>query len=119
MEFTCHARAIRRPSRPGHFGAIPPLNGGTTPLPSTPLARNQGFYNLFLAVEGLLGAALVWAGSGYAAVAGVALAAFATASMLAAAIVLAAKSPAHRGAAAKQGALPLLALVALGLAALL
>ena len=84
-----------------------------------PLARNQGFYNLFLAVQGLLGAALVWAGSGYAAVAGVALAAFATASMLAASIALAAKSPAHRGAAAKQGALPLLALVALGLAFLI
>lgn len=103
-------------------GALARKTFGGTPEEARPhafYAYNQGFYNLFLAVQGLLGAALVWAGSGYAAVAGVALAAFATASMLAAAIALAAKSPAHRGAAAKQGALPLLALVALGLAFLI
>ncbi|WP_062308223.1 DUF1304 domain-containing protein [Demequina subtropica] len=74
------------------------------------LAFNQGFYNLFLALvtavgivlllvdEGAPGAALIYAGCG---------------SMVLAALVLVAGSRAYGSAAAKQGTLPLLALVAL------
>lgn len=76
-------------------------------------AYNQGFYNLFLAIEVVLGAVLAWTGGEHAAAAGLALAAFGVASMLGAALALAVKSPAHRGAAAKQGGLPMLALVLL------
>lgn len=86
---------------------------GTTPEEAEitrPLAFNQGFYNLFLAiVTGIgigfvaadrddVGAALVLAGVG---------------SMLAAAVVLFVSSPDKRPAALKQGTLPLLAVVLL------
>lgn len=73
------------------------------------MAFNQGFYNLFLAVVTVTGIAF-WA-SGAAAV-GAALLVAGLGSMLAAALVLAAASPAHRGAALKQGAFPLLGLLA-------
>ncbi|HOB50865.1 MAG TPA: DUF1304 domain-containing protein [Mycobacterium sp.] len=78
-----------------------------------PLAFNQGFYNLFLAVvtaAGIVaflmghkgvGAALVFAGVG---------------SMLAAAAVLLASSPDKSRAALTQGALPLVGVVLLGIA---
>lgn len=73
------------------------------------LAFNQGFYNLMLAIvtgcgivlvplTGAVGHALVFAGVG---------------SMLAASLVLFASSPAKRGAAVKQGLLPLLAALVL------
>ena len=90
---------------------------GGTPEEARPhafYAYNQGFYNLFLALEALLGVFLrVAGGSGPASWAGTALALFGTGSMLAAALVLALKSPAHRGAALKQGALPALAIICL------
>ena len=73
------------------------------------MAFNQGFYNLFLAVVTVTAIAF-WA-SGAAAV-GAALLVAGLGSMLAAALVLAAASPAHRGAALKQGAFPLLGLLA-------
>ena len=44
---------------------------------------------------------------------------FGTGSMLAAALVLALKSPAHRGAALKQGFLPMVAIVCLALGVIL
>ncbi|SDN89390.1 putative membrane protein [Actinomyces ruminicola] len=74
-------------------------------------AYNQGFYNLFLAVEALAGAVLMTLGSGAWRTAGTALALYGVGSMLAAALVLALKSPAHRTAALKQGAFPLIAVV--------
>ncbi len=74
------------------------------------MAFNQGFYNLFLAIVTLVGVALALfeaPASGYALVfAGVG-------SMLAAAVVLLVSSPDKRGAALKQGALPLLAVIGL------
>ena len=76
-------------------------------------AYNQGFYNLFLAVEALLGVALVVLGAGSAFRAGTALVLYGTGSMVAAALVLGLCSPAHRGAALKQGALPALAIICL------
>lgn len=77
------------------------------------LAFNQGFYNLFLALmggvgivcvatgHGLVGRTLIWAGVG---------------SMLAAAALLFVTSPNKRGAAIRQGTLPLLALALLAIA---
>ena len=104
---------------------VPPARktfGGTPEevRPHAFYAYNQGFYNLFLALEALLGVLLRAAGGpGPASWAGTALALFGTGSMLAAAIVLALKSPAHRGAALKQGTLPAIAVVCLALGALL
>ncbi|PRZ02477.1 putative membrane protein [Isoptericola sp. CG 20/1183] len=79
------------------------------------MAFNQGFYNLFLAVVTAVGIVLAAAGaegSGLDA-AGSALVLAGTGSMAAAALVLFASSPGKRGAALKQGVLPLLAVVAL------
>ncbi|MDU0348211.1 DUF1304 domain-containing protein [Actinomyces sp. MRS3W] len=91
---------------------------GGTPEEARPhafYAYNQGFYNLFLAVEALIGVALMILGSGAWRTAGTALVLYGVASMLAAALVLALKSPAHRTAALKQGAFPLIAVAALAL----
>lgn len=91
---------------------------GGTPEEARPhafYAFNQGFYNLFLALQALVGVVLV--AMGYVAV-GAALVLAGTGAMLAAAIVLALASAPHRAAAAKQGAFPLLAVV-LTVAALL
>ena len=73
------------------------------------LAFNQGFYNLFLAIVAGVGIVLapIVGGVGYALVlAGVG-------SMLAAALVLFVSSPGKRRAAVTQGAIPLLAVLAL------
>lgn len=79
------------------------------------LAFNQGFYNLFLAVVTLVGVVLTAAGQRGP---GLALVLAGTGSMLAAAVVLLVSSPDKRGAAVRQGVLPLLSVVAvlLGLA---
>jgi len=74
------------------------------------LAFNQGFYNLFLGILALLGVVLTALG---AQAVGPALALAGTGSMLAAALVLGLASSAHRGAAVRQGTLPLLAVLAL------
>ena len=67
------------------------------------MAFNQGFYNLFLASPTV----------------GLTLALFGVGSMLAAALLLFVTSPDKRSAAIKQGFLPLIAVAALGVAALL
>lgn len=74
------------------------------------LAFNQGFYNLFLALMVGVGAVVYAVG---ATTVGLTLMLAGTASMLAAACVLALSSRAHRRAAVQQGALPLLAVLAL------
>ncbi|QPL06525.1 MULTISPECIES: DUF1304 domain-containing protein [Actinomyces] len=82
---------------------------GGTPEEARPhafYAFNQGFYNLFLALQALIGVAL--AALGHTGV-GAALMLAGTGAMLAAALVLGVSSAPHRVAAAKQGALPLLA----------
>jgi putative membrane protein len=72
-----------------------------------PMAYNQGFYNLFLAIIALVGVALLksehWVGS--------ALALAGTGSMLAAAIVLVARDRSMVRAALLQGTLPALAVL--------
>jgi putative membrane protein len=74
-----------------------------------PLAYNQGFYNLFLAIGTAVGVAFV-AGSEDV---GVALVTFGTGSMLAAALVLITSDRRKARAAVVQGLLPVLALLAL------
>lgn len=73
------------------------------------LAFNQGFYNLFLALAVFAGIVVTAAG---APAVGLTLVLTGAGSMLAAALVLLLSSPDKRGAAVKQGFLPLLAVVA-------
>jgi putative membrane protein len=83
---------------------------GATAAVIRPWAFNQGFYNLFLAIGTVTGLVL-WASDHDAA--GKALVAFGCGSMLAAAVVLIATDRHLARAAAMQGLLPLVALVAL------
>ena len=76
---------------------------------SKELARNQGFYNLFLAVVTGVGIALT---AGDCDDAGRALVLAGTGSMAAAAAVLVLGNPARMSAALKQGLIPLLAVIA-------
>ena len=80
-----------------------------------PMAFNQGFYNLFLAVVTLVGAAFVIAGGTRAggSSAGIALVLAGVGSMFAAALVLLLSDRTKARAAVTQGAFPLVALVAL------
>lgn len=78
------------------------------------LAYNQGFYNLFLAVDVVAG--LIAYALGHDDIAET-LALVGVGSMLAAATVLFLSSPDKRPAAVRQGALPLLAVIALLVAA--
>jgi len=75
-----------------------------------PMAFNQGFYNLFLAVLAGLGVVLVAVGTD---VVGRTLAYAGLGSMLGAAVVLAACGRKYHRPAVLQGALPLIALVLL------
>ncbi|MDX2355303.1 DUF1304 domain-containing protein [Dietzia sp. PP-33] len=74
------------------------------------LAFNQGFYNLFLAIVAVVGIVIVLVGS---VPVGAALLFAGTGSMAAAALVLFLSAPDKRGAALKQGVLPLLSVLAL------
>lgn len=74
-----------------------------------PMAYNQGFYNLFLAVIGFVGIALDLAGNP----AGLVLMVVATASMTAAALVLITTGRRYLRPALTQGTLPALALLLL------
>jgi len=77
-----------------------------------PLAYNQGFYNLFLAIGVILGVSLFWAGDGGpAAVAGRTLTLFSLGSMLAASLVLLTSGAKYLRPAVIQGTLPLIGFV--------
>ena len=78
-----------------------------------PMAYNQGFYNLFLAVGTILGIALFWAGGPdtVADVAGRTLALFSLGSMLAASLVLLSGGARYLRPALVQGTLPLIGFV--------
>ena len=82
---------------------------------TTALAYNQGFYNLFLALEVFIGIGFLLSGRDAI---GLTLIGAGIVSMLAAATVLALKFPDKRSAAVKQGAAPLLAIVCLALSLL-
>jgi putative membrane protein len=78
-----------------------------------PMAYNQGFYNLFLAIGVIIGIALFWAGGDgtTADVAGRTLTLFCLGSMLAAALVLLTTGMKYLRAALVQGTLPLIGFV--------
>ncbi len=78
-----------------------------------PLAYNQGFYNLFLAIGAILGLTLFWAGGPgtVAEVAGRTLVLFSIGSMLAASLVLMTSGSRYLRAALIQGTLPLIGFV--------
>lgn len=75
-----------------------------------PMAYNQGFYNLFLAIGAIVGLILYGVGQHAA---GLALIIFATASMLAAAVVLVTTGRGYLRPAIIQGTLPLIGLAIL------
>ena len=79
-------------------------------LATRSMALNQGFYNLFLALEVAVGIVLHVVGHEDL---GVALVLAGVGSMLAAALVLVVSSPDKASAAVKQGAFPLVAVVLL------
>ncbi|MFE7509049.1 DUF1304 domain-containing protein [Promicromonospora sp. NPDC057488] len=81
-----------------------------------PLALNQGYYNLFLAI--VTGVGIVLTGTGSTA-AGAALVLAGAGSMFAASLVLVISDPTKRGAALKQGLVPLLGVIALAIGLLL
>jgi Predicted membrane protein len=78
-----------------------------------PMAYNQGFYNLFLAIGVVIGLALFWAGGPETAAeaAGRTLVLFSAGSMLAAALVLTTTGAGYLRAALIQGTLPLVGFV--------
>ena len=78
-----------------------------------PMAYNQGFYNLFLAVGAIIGLALFWVGGPgtVAEVAGRTLVLFTLGSMVAAALVLISTGSKYLRAALVQGTLPLIGFV--------
>jgi len=76
-----------------------------------PLAFNQGFYNLFLAVGVLVGVLLQVSSDVAAVSAGVGMVLLGTASMVGAGVVLLVTKPALLRGAAIQGVAPLLAIV--------
>jgi putative membrane protein len=78
-----------------------------------PLAYNQGFYNLFLAIGAVVGVAFVGIGWSEA---GLALVVFTMGSMLAASVVLVTTGRGYLSAALMQGTLPLIGLVLILLA---
>lgn len=75
-----------------------------------PMAYNQGFYNLFLAIGAALGVVL-WAVNGVGDVAGRTLLLFSLGSMLAAALVLVTSGRKYLRPATVQGTLPLIGFV--------
>jgi putative membrane protein len=79
-----------------------------------PMALNQGFYNLFLAVGAAVGVVLLASTGGNGA--GYALAFLSLGSMLAASLVLLISNPRLARAAATQGVAPLIAIVLLAIA---
>ena len=78
-----------------------------------PMALNQGFYNLFLAIGAAAGLVLLWSGMAQA---GAALVFLAAGSMVLAALVLIISSPKLARAALLQGAAPLVGIILLLLA---
>jgi putative membrane protein len=96
----------RKPATWRRFGVRDQVAADTI----APMAFNQGFYNLFLAIEVIAGIVLMVIGQ---TAVGYALVVFGTGSMLAAALVLSTRGETYRRASLTQGALPLIALVLL------
>ncbi|MCF3139877.1 DUF1304 domain-containing protein [Paenarthrobacter sp. AR 02] len=108
--FTMESITWTKPSTWKRFSLTSQADAETT----KPLAYNQGFYNLFLAIGALIGIIAVWAGAPQV---GWTLVFSSCGSMLLAALVLAASGKKYLRAATTQGITPLLAVV-LGVLAL-
>lgn len=93
-----------RPATWKRFGVASQADADAT----RPMAYNQGFYNLFLAVGAVIGLLLFFGGQSPA---GTALVLFSTGSMVLAATVLTTTGPGYRRAALTQGTLPLIGFV--------
>jgi putative membrane protein len=93
-----------RPKTWKRFGLTSQAEAETT----RPLAYNQGFYNLFLAVGAILGLFFYFGGSEEA---GTALVLFSTASMVLAAVVLTTTGPGRLRSVLTQGTLPLIGFI--------
>jgi putative membrane protein len=104
--FVLESLRWRHPATWRIFGLASQADADTT----APLAYNQGFYNLFLAIGVILGVILFWAG---AVPAGAAIALFASASMVLAAAVLISTGRRNLRSALIQGAAPLIGFVLL------
>jgi putative membrane protein len=109
--WTMESITWRQPSTWRRFSIASQADADTT----APLAYNQGYYNLFLAIVTAIGIVLVATADNRSA--GWALVFAGCGSMLAAAIVLVASGRQHRQAALTQGTLPLLAVALAALAA--
>lgn len=108
--FVLESVIFTRPSSYRRFGVASQQDAETI----RPMAYNQGFYNLFLAIGIFVGIVLVQRG-GDSRIAGIALVVFACASMLLAAIVLITTGRKYLRAAITQGTTPLLALLFIAL----
>jgi putative membrane protein len=104
--FVLESLRWRHPATWKIFGLTSQADADTT----APLAYNQGFYNLFLAVGVVLGVILYWAG---AVPAGAAIALFAGLSMVLAAAVLISTGRRNLRPASIQGIAPLIGVVTL------
>ncbi|MCR1162308.1 DUF1304 domain-containing protein [Paenarthrobacter sp. UW852] len=102
--FTMESITWTKPSTWKRFSLTSQADAETT----KPLAYNQGFYNLFLAIGALIGIIAVWAGAPQV---GWTLVFSSCGSMLLAAMVLAASGKKYLRAATTQGITPLLAVV--------
>jgi putative membrane protein len=111
--FTLESISWQRPATWRRFGLRSQEDADTV----RPMAFNQGFYNLFLAIGAAAGIVMLFVPATQQA--GFATAVFAAGSMVSAAAVLLISSPALARAALTQGLAPLLGVLALVLAALL
>lgn len=109
--FTMESITWTKPATWKRFSLTSQADAETT----KPLAYNQGFYNLFLAIGALIGIIAVWSGAPQV---GWTLVFSSCGSMLLAALVLAASGKKYLRAATLQGITPLIAVV-LGVLALL
>ena len=103
--FWMESIAWTRPEIWRRFGVTDQAQADTT----RPMAYNQGFYNLFLAVGAALGIVLWWSGTHEA---GKTLMLFCAGSMVLAATVLVTTGKGYLRAALAQGAVPLLGVLA-------
>ncbi|AWB92645.1 DUF1304 domain-containing protein [Aeromicrobium chenweiae] len=104
--FAMESLRWREPATWRRFGITSQADADTT----APMAYNQGFYNLFLAVGTAVGVVVVAASDSHDTI-GWTLIVFACASMLAAALVLISTGASYARAAAIQGVPALLAVV--------
>jgi putative membrane protein len=104
--WTMESITWKQPATWKRFGLESQADADTT----APMAYNQGYYNLFLAIGAIVGIVLVIVADRDDA--GWALVIAACASMAAAALVLVTTGPGYARAAATQGTVPVLAVVA-------